>query len=72
MIYDMITDRHMPTYRLSQWQSIRNAAACSQTRSQPKRHCKSSTQQVSSTLSISCDSAIGLHLLRNPICAQNY
>jgi len=52
--------------------SIRNTAAYSQTRSQPNRHCKSSTQQVPSTQSLSCDSAIGLHLLRNLICAQNY
>jgi len=50
--------------------SIRNAAS-SQTRIQPSRDFKSSTQ-VSSTQSLSCNSAIGLHLLRNPICAQNY
>jgi len=42
--------------------TIRNAAACSHTRSQPKRDCKSSTQQVPITQSLSCDSAIGLHL----------
>jgi len=24
------------------------------------------------TTQLSCDSAIGLHILRNPICAQNY
>jgi len=52
--------------------STRNATSCYQTRSQPKRHCKSSTQQVPSIQSLSCDSAIGLHLLRNSICAQNY
>jgi len=51
--------------------SIRNAATCSQSRSQPKRQCKSSTQ-VPSTQTLSCDSVIGLHLLRNPICVQNY
>jgi len=49
--------------------SIRNAT-CSQTRIQPKRDCKSSTQLP--TTHLSCDSAIGLHLSRNPICAQNY
>jgi len=51
--------------------TIRNAAACSQTRMQPKRDCKSSTH-VPTTQSLSCDSVIGLHVLRNPICAQNY
>jgi len=50
--------------------SIRNAA-CSQTRIQPKRDCKSSTQ-VPTTQSLSCNSVIGLHVLRNPICTQNY
>jgi len=49
--------------------SIRNAA-CSQTRIQPKRDCKSSIQLP--TTQLSYDSAIGLHLLRNPICTQNY
>jgi len=39
---------------------------------QKKRHCKFSTQQVLSTQFLSCDSAIGLHLLRIPICAQHY
>jgi len=33
-------------------------------------YCKSSTQLP--TTQLSCDSAIGLHLLRNTICAQNY
>jgi len=36
----------------------------------PKCHCKSSTQQVPLTQSLSCDSAIELHLLCNPICAH--
>jgi len=63
--------------------SKRNAA-CSQTRSQPKRDtdCKSSTQFPTnqslfcdSTIGLHvlfCDSTIGLHVLPNPICAQNY
>jgi len=41
-----------------------------QTRIQPKRDCKSSTQLP--TTQLSGDSAIGIHLLRNLICAQNY
>jgi len=49
---------------------IRNPA-CSQIRIQPKRDCKSSIQ-VPTTQSLSCESAIGLHLIHNPICAQNY
>jgi len=57
-------EQHIP-------KSIRNTAACSQTCSQPKCHCKSSTQQVPSTQSLTCDSAIGLHLLYNLICIHH-
>jgi len=49
--------------------SIRNAT-CSQIRIQPKHDCKSSTQLP--TTQLSCNYAIGLHLLRNLIWAQNY
>ena len=36
----------------------------------PARRCKSSTQ--THTQSLASDSAIGLHLLQNPTCAQHY
>ena len=36
----------------------------------PARRCKSSTQ--TNTQSLASDSAIGLHLLQNPTCAQHY
>jgi len=46
-------------------------AACSQTRIQPKRDSRFSTQ-APTTQSLSYDSAIGLHPLRNPIYTNNY
>ena len=39
-------------------------------RDAPARQCKSSTQP--NTQSLALDSAIGLHLLQNPACAQHY
>ena len=42
----------------------------SQKRLLPARRCKSSTQ--TNTQSLASDSAIGLHLLQNPTCAQHY
>ena len=49
--------------------SIRSCSS-SQKRSLPARRCKSSTQ--TNNQSLASDSAIGLHLLQNPICAQHY
>ena len=49
--------------------SIRSCSS-SQKRLLPARYCKSSTQ--TNTQSLASDSAIGLHLLQNPICAQHY
>ena len=49
--------------------SIRSCSS-SQKRLLPARRCKSSTQ--TNTQSLASDSAIGLHLLQNPICAQHY
>ena len=42
----------------------------SQKRILPARQCKSSTQP--NTQSLAFDSAIGLHILQNPACAQHY
>ena len=47
--------------------SIRSCAS-SQKRLLSARRCKSSTQ----TNTLASDSAIGLHLLQNPTCAQHY
>ena len=49
--------------------SIRSCSS-SQKRLLPARRCKSSTQ--TNTQSLASDSAIGLHLLQNPTCAQHY
>ena len=49
--------------------SIRSYSS-SQKRLLPARYCKSSTQ--TNTQSLASDSAIGLHLLQNPTCAQHY
>ena len=49
--------------------SIRSNSS-SQKRLLPARRCKSSTQ--TNTQSLASDSAIGLHLLQNPTCAQHY
>ena len=49
--------------------SIRSGSS-SQKRLLPARRCKSSTQ--TNTQSLASDSAIGLHLLQNPTCAQHY
>ena len=49
--------------------SIRSCSS-SQKRLLPARRCKSSTQTNTQTLT--SDSAIGLHLLQNPTCAQHY
>ena len=49
--------------------SIRSCSS-SQKRLLPARRCKSSTQ--TNTQSLTSDSAIGLHLLQNPTCAQHY
>ena len=48
--------------------SIRSCS--SQKRLLPARRCKSSTE--TNTQSLAFDSAIGLHLLQNPTCAQHY
>ena len=48
--------------------SIRSCSS-SQKRLLPARQCKSSTQ--TNTQSLASDSAIGLHLLQNPTCAQH-
>ena len=45
-----------------------HSCSFSQKRLLPARRCKSSTQ--TNTQSLASDSAIGLHLLQNPICAQ--
>ena len=49
--------------------SIRSCSS-SQKRLLSTRRCKSSTQ--TNTQSLASDSAIGLHLLQNPTCAQHY
>ena len=49
--------------------SIRSCSS-SQKRLLPARRCKSSTQ--TNTQSLASDSAIVLHLLQNPTCAQHY
>ena len=49
--------------------SIRSCSS-SQKRLLPARRCKSSTQ--TNTQSLAFDSAIRLHLLQNPTCAQHY
>ena len=49
--------------------SIRSCSSF-QKRLLPARYCKSSTQ--TNTQSLASDSAIGLHLLQNPTCAQHY
>ena len=49
--------------------SIRSCSS-SQNRLLPARRCKSSTQ--TNTQFLASDSAIGLHLLQNPTCAQHY
>ena len=49
--------------------SIRSCSS-SQKRLRPARRCKSSTQ--TNTQSLASDSAIRLHLLQNPTCAQHY
>ena len=49
--------------------SIRSCSS-SQKRLLPARWCKSSIQ--TNTQSLASDSAIGLHLLQNPTCAQHY
>ena len=46
------------------------SCSSSQKRLLPARRCKSSTQ--TNTQSLASDSAIGLHLLQNPTCAQHY
>ena len=50
--------------------SIRSCSS-SQKRLLPTRRCKSPTQ-TNNTQSLASDSAIGLHLLQNPTCAQHY
>ena len=49
--------------------TVRSCSFC-QKRLLPARRCKSSTQ--TNTQSLASDSAIGLHLLQNPACAQHY
>ena len=44
----------------------------SQKRDLPIRKCKYSTKSPTQSQSLTHDSAIGLHLLRNPTCAQHY
>ena len=53
----------------NQTKSIRSCSS-SQKRLLPSRRCKSSTQ--TNTQSLAFDSAIGLHLLQNPVRAQHY